>query len=814
MDEKITGLSEKEAIQRLKQYGTNTLAGRSRFYILKQLWNSFFGPLTAILLFASFISLFLGNRIDFAIIFFIVVASGCITFFQHFKADHAAEALKKKVLLQASVIRDGKHSEIPFSEVTIGDIVFLSVGDIVPADLELLETKELSINQSTLTGESYPEKKDTKNKGTQMQAFAGTQVVTGEGIGKVIAIGKKTKIGLLSQTIVIEKPATSFDRGIRSFSILILWLVLALSLFVFGINVLLHHDFLLSLLFTVALAVGLTPDLMPLVITVTLSNGAIRMDKHDVIVKYLPSIQNLGSMDILCTDKTGTLTESVITVNNFENSSGEKDENILALAKVNAHFQSGFKNPIDISLLDFSKAIDIASYKKIDEIPFDFDRKRVSAIVEKDKQVLLITKGAAKNILDHCHYIGNKTHTMTTVHKDAIIKKIEKINNSGDRLIAVAYKTIQKKNSYDPADEKDLIYAGFITFHDPVKIGVRETITELYKLGVDIKILTGDNDAVTRKVCEEASIPADASLTGEQITNISTEELENQVEKISIFSHLTPEQKSQIIKALRKRKHVVGYLGDGINDAPPLKSADVGISVNNGSDIAKEVADIILMRKSLLAITHGIVEGRKTYANSFKYIMMSLSSNFGNMMTVAVASIFLPFLPLLPIQILLINFLYDVSQITVPNDNVDKHLILKPREWNMNFLKRFLIVFAPMSSLFDLLTFAILLFGFHATAEVFRTGWFIESIVTETIIVFAIRTQVVPFFKSKPGIPLVISALLTIVAGFLFLFLPIRSVFEFTKLPILFLIIVFGEVGLYLLFVELEKLWFYKRFDL
>lgn len=813
------GLNEKEVVRRIKKYGKNTLAEKSHFLIIKEFLSSFFSPLTLLLLGASIVSAFLGDIVDCIIIFAIILLSGGIGFIQHFRADNAAKRLKHKVALTATVVRDGEEKEIPFSHITIGDIILLSVGDLIPADIKLLEVKELTIDESTLTGESFPVEKKSATLSDleikQTTAFAGTHVITGEAKGVVVAIGKNSQLGKLSVNVVDQKPITAFDKDIQKFSTILIRLILVLAGFIFLVNAIFHHNIFSSFLFAVALTVGLTPELMPVIIVVSLARGALKMEEKEVIVKFLPSIQNLGGMDILCMDKTGTITENNILLSSFENILGKKDENVLRLAKLNSFFQSGFKNPLDKALLAHSLAFEEKDYKKVDEIPFNFERKKLSVILKNNAHDLIcITKGSPLHVLQNVdsYQVDKKTTKLTTSVLTNLTKKAEEFANNGYRVIAVAQKPIGKKSSYSEKDEVNLTFIGFLVFTDPVKKTVAQTLKTLFSLGVTAKIITGDNTVVTKKICNDAGIPTEYILEGASVAKLSDIQLGEKIEQTTVFSDLTPDQKARIIQLLRHRNHIVGYLGDGINDAPPLKAADIGISVNNGSDIAKDVADVILMRKSLAVLADGIVEGRKTYVNTFKYIMMSLSSNFGNMASVAIASLFLPFLPLLPTQILLINFAYDTSQIAIAADNVDEKLLTKPRKWDMHFLKQFTFTFGPLSSLFDLITFTILLYFLHASIAMFRTGWFIESFVTQTIIILAIRTYLVPFIKSRPSKLLLISTTLTLIAGAIIVFSSIGKYFKFVAVPSIFWIILIAEIFFYFTFVEITKIFFYRKF--
>lgn len=815
-----SGLSEKEVSKRLKIYGLNHLTDKRHFVIAELLWKSFFSPLVLLLLAASLVSSFLGDIRDFTIIFSIVVLSGGITFYQHFKADTAAEKLKKKVQLFATALRGGIQKEVPFATIVPGDIVLLTPGEVVPADGRIIMCKDFAIDESTLTGESFPSEKSlhfSENShtfsGLSNMVFGGTHVVSGEATVIVVTTGKLTQLGQLAKEMSKSKPATDFDRGITKLSYLMIQVIILLCLFVFGVNALLHHEILTSFTFALALAVGLTPELMPVILTINLSRGALRMERKEVIVKYLPAIQNFGSMDVLCTDKTGTLTENTISLTDYQNISEEKDERILLLGALDASLKSGLKDPLDHALLHHEHPLPLQEYKKIDEIPFDFIRKRASVIVKNTKNhYVLITKGAPQKVLPLCsNYMSHdSTKVFTQALRNKIDARINQLNKDGFRVLVVASKKIQKKSTYPTSDETMLTFAGLLVFTDTVKLSVQTAVKNLEVLGISIKILTGDNELVTEKVCADAHIHSLGTLVGDTIDTMSDSQLEAVVDTTTIFARLTPEQKARIIYALKRKNHVVGYLGDGVNDAPPLKAADVGISVNNGSDIARDVADIVLMRKSLSVLREGVVEGRKTHVNIFKYIFMSLSSNFGNMISVAVASLFLPFLPLLPFQILLIDFLYDFSQITVPTDNVDKEAILSPQKWDIGFVKKFMLSFGPLSSLFDIATFIGLLLLFHASIPLFRTGWFLESVITQTVIIFVIRTRKIPFFRSLASLPVIATALLTILCGLLLTATKLGTFFTFVTLPKGFSIFLVVVILLYITIVEVGKVFFYK----
>lgn len=817
---KERGLSEKEASARIKEYGLNTLVQRNPFAFILQFLAMFFSPLIILLLVASVISAIAGESKDFFIIVSIVLVSGTVTFYQHYKSEHEAEKLKQKVLLNATVIREGRKREVPFSHVTIGDILLLSVGDIIPADAKLLECKELSVDESSLSGESFPAEKTVnvshEHAPTKPQdtVYMGTHIVAGDATAIVTTIGKDTQFGTLSKEILVAKPQTSFDKDINEFVFLVIRFVLLLTISVFIINAVIHKEFLQSFLFALALAVGLAPELMPVILTINLSQGALRMEKKEVIVKYLPSIQNLGSMNILCTDKTGTITENKITLNDYQDNLGKENKDILLYGLLTSLYQAGFKNPLDESLLLHKEGISLDNFRKVDELPFDFERRALSVVVEniKEHKLLLITKGAPEELFLHmiATVTQGKIVKLSTESHNALKKRYQLLSSQGLRVIAVCYRDIEKKAAYSMSDEKNLIFMGFITFLDPIKKSVIGTLNKLHAQGISVKILTGDNEIVTKRICLEAGIVVDEIITGDDLRKMTEQTLVEKVISVNAFARLTPQQKAHIIEVLKKEGNVVGYLGDGINDAPPLKMADVGITVNNGSDIAKDVADIVLMRKSLAVLQEGVLLGRKTHANILKYILMEISSNFGNMLTVAGASFFLPFLPMLPVQILLNNFLYDISQISISSDNVDPDTIQLPGKWDKNFIKRFTLVFGPISSLFDFLTFFILLYILHSSPAAFRTGWFIESLVTQTLVIFLIRTNKIPFIKSKPSKLVVIGSFFVIIVGFLLTILPTASYFEFIRLPLIFFPLLAIIVFLYCVIVETTKAWFYR----
>lgn len=817
------GLSQAEASERLKRWGPNELTKRKRYATILLFFSKFSSPLILILLAASLISAFLGEITNFIIIATIVAASGIIDFFQEYHAENAARKLARRVATTATVMRNGQKQEILLGNIVPGDIILLSVGDLVPADARLVESRDLLVDQSTITGESYPQEKNAESLNSGSAAvqertncvFMGTNVISGEGTAVVVATGANSEFGKVAKEVVKARPETEFSVGAKNFGLLLVKVTFALVLFVFIINSIFLRDPLTSFIFALALAVGLTPELLPLIITTNLSRGALRMAKKGVIVKYLPAIQNFGSMNILCTDKTGTLTENKIILERYENVRGQEDNEVLRIGYLTSTYQTGIKSPLEAAVLAHGK-VDVSDFKKIDEIPFDFIRKRLSVVVEKQGQRLLVTKGAPEFLLPLCKWVedNGKKHDLTKELTAKITERFEKLSAEGFRVLAVAEVEVDKKQSYQAKDEKNLSFLGLMAFLDPPKEGATEALQHLKSQGIELKILTGDNETVTRKVCNDLGLEIKGSVNGESLDRTSDEELSNLAAKTTIFARLAPEQKERVITALKKRGAVVGYLGDGINDAPSLRAADIGISVNNAVDVAKESADLILLRKDLQVLKDGVSEGRRTYANIMKYIMMGTSSNFGNMFSVAGGSIFLPFLPMLPVQILLNNLLYDFSELTIPSDKVDSKYLEKPRKWDISGIRRFMLVFGPISSLFDFLTFFLLLLLFHASASFFQTGWFIESLATQTLIIFAIRTRTVPFFKSKPGIMLAIASISVAAFGLIVPFIPFtQRFFSFVTPPVAFYLVLPLIIGAYFLLVELTKRRFYQRYE-
>ena len=824
----LSGLTSEEVEKCLETYGYNELAKRKRRTAVVQVLLRIVNPLIIILLIAGFIAGYLGDRPEAIIIFSIVFLSVSLDYYQESKAEKAAEMLKERVVTTATVLRDGVKQEVKLSQIVPGDIVSLSAGDIVPADARVMDAKDLFIDQSALTGESFPVEKTAaapKMKSATITEwdnclFLGTSVVSGTATAVVIKTGNSTEYGKIAQRLVARERETEFERGLRRFGFLMMEVTILLVLFVFFINALFLRGVLDSLLFAVALAVGLTPELLPMIVSLCLSKGALAMSTKGVIVKRLRSIENFGSMDVLCTDKTGTLTENKITLVLHVDMEGNDDEKVLVYSYLNSYYETGLKSPLDDAILRY-KNIDIKDYHKIDEVPFDFTRRRVSIVVENEKENarFLISKGALEEIIKVCLYyeMGNRTSNLTSEAQRKIGENYRKLSSQGFRVLGVSYRKVTaEKSKYSIDDESGMIFLGFIAFMDPPKETAKESLELLRQAHIELKILTGDNELVTRKTCEQLGFKIKGAIVGSKIAELGDDALSRVVEKANVFARVTPAQKDRIMNALKNNGHVVGFLGDGINDAPSMRTADVGLSVENAVDVAKESADIIICQKDLTVVQEGVLEGRKTFGNTMKYIMMGTSSNFGNMFSVAAASLFLPFLPMLPIQILLNNLLYDLSESTIPTDNVDPEYIETPKRWNIAFIRRFMIVFGPISSIFDFLTFFIMRYVFNATEPLFQTAWFIESLCTQTLVVFVIRTRRTPFFRSKPGRLLLFSSLsvvsLALILPLILPFTPLGPAFHFVVPPFLFYIVLAVLIVVYLMVAEIIKTWFYKRY--
>lgn len=833
------GLNSQEAERRISVYGTNELAQKLKRSALVSFLLHFKSPLILILLAAAAFAGATGDVDDFTIILVIVLISVIIDHYQESKAENAAELLKEKVSTTATVVRDNVKKEIKLSQIVPGDIIYLSAGDIAPADARIISAKDLFINQSALTGESFPAEKTANglqaanlSSGSITEwdnyLFMGTSIVSGSSTAVVAKTGGSTEYGKIAKKLVTKPPETEFERGVKGFSYLIMQVTFVLIIFVFIVLTLFHRSIIDSLLFAAALAVGLTPELLPMIITMNLSKGAVNMSKKGVIVKHLPSIENFGSMNVLCTDKTGTLTENSISLVMHVDYDGKDDDKVLQYSYLNSYYQTGLKSPLDSAIL-VHKEVNIEGFQKIDEVPFDFVRRRVSVVVEQQNEHILITKGAPEDVLkvSSCCEIGGLINDVSDEFRKKIEQKYLDLSSEGLRVLGVAYKNLKEdKTSYSVNDESDMVFLGFIAFLDPPKKTAMESIQLLAKEGIELKIVTGDNEVVTRKVCEQLGFEIKGVVLGTDIAQMQDDALSRVVEEANVFARVTPVQKDRIINLLKSNGHVVGFMGDGINDAPSLKTSDVGISVNNAVDVAKEAADIILLESDLTVLAQGVVEGRKTFGNTMKYVMMGISSNFGNMFSVAGGALFLPFFPMIAIQILLNNLLYTASQTTIATDNVDEEYLERPKRWDISFIRNFMVVEGPLSSIFDYATFftMVLVFGvpLGVTAAgvplatyhqqyMFQTAWFVESLATQTLVVFVIRTRQSPFWKSKPGKYLVISSLSVVASAFIIPYTPLGSVFKFAPPPPLFYAFLALFIVVYLFLAEFVKKWFYKR---
>ena len=816
-----SGLTADEAKRRTHLYGPNSLEEESRFAVVASFLRFFANPLVLILLAASVISYTLGDPVGAMIITAMVLLSVLLNFFMEFQAHHAVEQIRKQVATTAAVLRDGKEQELPVAQLVPGDIVLLNAGDLVPADGRLLSVKDLHVRESALTGESLPVEKSVADlpPGTHNavaatnSVFLGTAVQTGIATVVIVATGRNTALSAVARNLAAKPPETEFGRGIRQFGSMITKVILALVLFVLLINIVLHRPLLESFLFAVALAVGMTPEMMPLIITVTLARSAMRMTKKKVLVKQLSAIEDFGSVTILCSDKTGTLTEGEIVLDRHVDIDGKDDDNVLRLIYVNSFFEAGIKSPLDDAVLKHERP-KIVDYAKVDEIPFDFARKCLSVVVRHEDTYLLSTKGAAESIFALCSTVtvDGEPQPFNEARRAQAAATYQRFSADGFRVLGVASRVVTVKDAYSVVDEKEMNLAGFAAFLDPPKEGVQAVLEALKKNAISVVVMTGDNQYVTQKVARDVGLPADLVITGDQLDAMDNAALAVHAENGAIFARVAPEQKNRVILALQARGHVVGFMGDGINDAPSLHTADVGISVMNGVDVAKDAAKIILLEKDLGVLNDGVVEGRRCFANIMKYIVMGTSSNFGNMFSMAGASLFLPFLPMLPTQILLNNFLYDASQLSIPGDNVDPALLTRPKRWQISFIRQFMMIIGPISSVYDLLTFGILLWGFHAAsnAPLFRTAWFVESLATQTLVVFVIRTAGNPL-QSRPGRALLLSVLAVVTIATVFPYTPLGPVLGFTPLPAVLLATIAGLAITYLLVVQFVKTWFYRR---
>lgn len=826
------GLTDEEVEARLEQYGHNEVAREQRTSPLKRLIIILSNPLSILLIILAIITALTGGGPGVYVILLMVVLGAALRFIQEQRSDIAAQELQKMVTTTATVMQDGGKKEVALKDIVPGDLVFLSAGDMVPADVRLITAKDLFVSQAALTGESMPAEKSatlvdssqTDVLSMQNLCFLGTNVETGSATAVVVQTGKETYFGALASSIVGRREMTSFDKGVNNFTWLMIKLMLVMAPAVFLINGLLRHNWMEAFLFGLAVAVGLTPEMLPMIVTVNLSKGAVAMSHKKVIVKRLNAIQNFGAMDILCTDKTGTITQGHVQLERYVNIRGNEDGHVLDMGFLNSYYQTGLKNLMDIAILaHIDKArelVDEAKYRKVDEIPFDFSRKRMSVVVTDGKTDFLICKGAVEEVvgLSTTALVGDAESPLNDPQRAAALQLVSDLNAQGFRVLAIA--TVGSEHGasdrvYTVSDERDLTLLGFLAFLDPPKATAAEAIAKLGSNRVGVKILTGDSDLVTVNICRQVGIAEPRVLLGPAIEAMSDGALADVVEDTVVFARLSPNHKERIIRSLQQRGHVVGFLGDGINDAPALRTADVGISVDSAVDIAKESSDIILLENSLLVLEEGVIEGRKVFGNVIKYIKMAASSNFGNMFSVIGASAFLPFLPMLPLQILTNNLLYDLSQTTIPTDTVDEEWLAKPRKWEIGNLRRFIVFIGPISSIFDYMTFFIMLTVFNCwhNPALFHTGWFVESLFTQTLIVHVIRTNKIPFIQSIASKPLLISSVAIVATGVLLTVIqPIARVLGFVALPPLYWPLLLGMLLTYVVLTQVVKTWFIHRF--
>lgn len=818
------GLSSDAAARRLIACGRNELQQTVQATPLRLLLRQFESPLVLILVFAAVLSAATGEWIDASIVITIVLASTLLGFVQEYHASNAVERLRSRVTLKATVLRDGQPRSIPAAEVVPGDVVQLSAGSLIPADGVVLEADDLFVNQAVLTGETFPVEKKPgvvpAPAGLPERTncvFMGTSVRSGTARALIVQTGTRTSFGQVAERLTLRPPETEFERGIREFGTMLTHVMVLMVLVVFAINVILHKPPVDSLLFAVALAVGMTPELLPAIISITLSKGAQEMARRGVIVRRLNAIENLGSMDVLCTDKTGTLTLGVVKLDSALDPQARPSEAVSCWACLNAHFQTGLPNPLDEAILAGPQP-DIRGVVKTEEIPYDFSRKRLSVAVREAGQtnapVQLITKGALDNVLAVCSRVretGTEESPLDTARRAALQELFARWSEQGFRVLGVAIKTVPPRPEYTTADEADMVFAGFLLFFDPPKPDAQKAITDLRGRGVGLKIITGDNRRVAEHVAHAVGLEVSGILTGAELGQMRDEALWNLAERTTLFAEVDPNQKERIISALRKTGHVVGYLGDGINDAPALHAADVGISVDTAVDVARDAADFVLLEQSLDVLRRGIEEGRSTFANTLKYVFTTSSANFGNMFSMAGLSMFLPYLPLLPKQILLNNFLSDFPAMTLAGDAVDREWVERPRRWDVKFIRNFMVLFGLISSAFDFLTFGALLLVVRAGEAQFRTGWFVESLLTELLILLVVRTAR-PLFRSRPGRALWLSTLLVGLVALALPYLPFAAaVFGFVPLPPFTLLLLAVITLLYLAANEAAKLVFYRR---
>ncbi len=832
------GLSADEAADRLDEHGRNEISYTRSLSFWSDIYRRCRSPLVVQLLVIAAVSALIGEFKSTLIVSGMIALSVGLSYVLDRRSSKAVEALGKRVQSHALLLRDGKEVDVPLAEVVPGDIVVLHAGSVIPADLRLLTAKDFFVSQSVLTGESLPVEKNADPcdiKGRVVHelsnaCFQGSNVLSGTARAVVVNTGSRTYFGSIAERLAEARVETSFDKGVHSFTWLMIRFMIVLVMAVFCIVGLTKHNWTEALLFSLSIAVGLTPEMLPMIVTVNLAKGALTMSKKKVIVKQLTSIQNFGAIDILCTDKTGTLTQDHVVLERHVNITGSECDDVLRYAYLNSYFQTGLRNLIDRAVLEYTEFDVERNCRLVDELPFDFQRRRMSVVVDYEGDHVLICKGAVEEIYACCdHYqVDDEIYPLINMIRDDLYEEVEELNNDGYRVLGLAYREFPRdQTAFNVADESGLVLLGYIAFFDPPKDSTAQALAHLKDAGVRVKILTGDNALVTRKICRDVGLDVNHSVTGDELVHMSAQQFDRTVQEADILARLSPSQKEQVIQSLRQQGHVVGYMGDGINDAPSLRAADVGISVDSAVDVAKEAADIVLLEKSLLVLEDGIKEGRKVFANIIKYIRMGASSNFGNMFSVLGASYLFPFLPMKSVQILVNNLLYDISQTGIPADNVDEELIAKPLKWDIKNIKWFMICIGPISSLFDYATFALMWFFFNCRAfstmaegsaergdleRLFQTGWFVESLLTQTLIVHIIRTGRIPFFQSCASLPMTLTTLGVMAFGAWLPYSPFASLLGFTPLPGVYWLWIAGFLLTYSVLTHKVKVWFLKRF--
>jgi Mg2+-importing ATPase len=823
------GLTQTEAEERLRTAGPNEVTQEHRQGWLIRLLKIIRNPLVILLAILSSISFATGDARAGTVMAAMVLLSVTLRFLQEARADAAAAKLKAMIHVTATVIRDGQAKEMPLRELVPGDIINLSAGDMIPGDVRVIASKDLFVSQGSLTGESLPVEKfhdpETKvvSSPTELRntCFMGTSVQSGTATAVVVVTGIHTYFGTMAGSITGEAPPTSFDQGLSRFTWLMIQLMAVMVPLVFLINGFTKHDWKGAFFFALAVAVGLTPEMLPMIVSVCLSKGALAMSRKKVIVKRLNAIQNFGGMDVLCTDKTGTLTEDRVVLQRHCDVEGEESEEVLLDGYLISNFQTGLKNLLDRAILDspdFHNQALIAKYKKLDEIPFDFTRRMMSVLVENPEgKAILLTKGAPEEVFQQCSHfeLHGKLSPMVPDLMKGLRDEYESLSNDGFRVLAVATKELPTKLACSKDDESGLVLKGYVAFLDPPKASAAHAIEALHKHGVGVKILTGDNQLISRKVCGDVGLSADPMLLGADVEKMSDQELTEAASKTTLFARLSPAHKQRIVRVLRASGHVVGFMGDGINDAPALRAADIGISVDTATDIAKESADLILLEKDLMVLEGGVIEGRKVFANIIKYIRMGASSNFGNMFSVLGASAFLPYIPMAPIQVLTNNLLYDFSQVPIPTDAVDEEQVAQPRPWKIGEIRRFILFIGPVSSIFDYTTFFVMLWVFKcwdpSRASIFQTGWFVESLMTQTLIIHVIRTNKIPFLQSRASWPLTATTLCIMAFGAWLPYSPLASSLGLAHLPRLYWPILMLTLLAYMGLTQIIKVWLLRR---